>query len=63
MATYVTEGGVLVESVGRVVKIHGKLKVHCRRLFTGGWHGWLKIDRLREATTKEVAAARRARGR
>jgi hypothetical protein len=45
---YLTKGGIEVEVIGPEKILDGKAKVPCRRLRTGGWHGWLVLDRLTE---------------
>lgn len=61
---WVTRGGVVVEQIKPtfVVLSKGKwtTKVPCRRVSTGGFHGALRLDRLRPATRHEVRVARSA---
>lgn len=46
MMFYLTKSRIKVQSIGLEKVIDGKLKVPCRRVDTGGWHGWLRLDRL-----------------
>ncbi len=63
---YVTRSGIVVSASTAPwrpyrdgVLARHKL-VYCYRVETGGRHGVLRLDRLREATRKEVRAAKRA---
>jgi hypothetical protein len=45
---YKTKSGILVKAIGPIELKDGSEKVPCIRVETGGWHGFLKISRLKE---------------
>jgi hypothetical protein len=60
---WVTQSDVVVEQTGPARLIDGLMKVDCNRLATGGFHGTLRLDRLRPATAEQIKRAKTTRGK